>query len=76
VAALALHVLLELEFSSLRKMDHTHNFVCHLAKFVTLMFVAAQRSELSETQNNQTLTMEKLVVCAGKAVAQPFVVLL
>jgi hypothetical protein len=76
VAALALLVLQELAYSSLLKMVHMHNFVCHLAKSVTSMFVAAQRSELSVTQNNQTLTTVKLDVCAGKAVAQPFVVLL
>jgi uncharacterized membrane protein len=76
VAAPVLLVLQELQFSSLQKMVHTHNSVCHLAKSVTSMFVAAQRSELSETQNNQISTTVKLDVCAGKAVAQPFVVLL
>jgi hypothetical protein len=76
VAAHALRVLLALAFSSLQKMVHTHNFVCHQVKLEMLMFVAARLSEPLAMQNNQISAPEKLDVRAGKAVAQLFAVLL
>jgi hypothetical protein len=52
-------------YSWLQRMDRTHNYVCHLAKFVMLMFVAAQLLVKLETQNKETLTTEKLDVSVG-----------
>jgi hypothetical protein len=57
-------------------MDHTHSFVCHQAKSVTSMLVAAQPSVKLETLSSQTLTGVKLAAYVGRAFAQPFVVLL
>jgi hypothetical protein len=70
------HVLLAPEFSSLQKMGHTPNFVCHPVKSETLMFVAAQQWELLETQNNQISNLEKQDAHVGRADAQPSVALL
>jgi hypothetical protein len=63
-------------FSWLQRMAHMHNYVCHLVKFVTLMFVAAQLLVKLETQSKETLTTEKQAVCAGRASAHQFAVLL
>jgi len=60
----------------LQKMVHMLSFVCHLARLEMLMSDAAQQSVLLVMLSNQILTMEKLDVCAGKAVVQQFVVLL
>ncbi len=57
------------------KEAHTHNFVCLLVKFVTLMFVAVQPLVKLVTQNNQILTTEKLVASVGLEFVQLFVVL-
>jgi cytochrome c oxidase assembly factor CtaG len=61
-----------LAYSSLQKMVHTHNFVCHQVKLEMLMFVAAPLSVLSETQNNQISAPEKLVALVGRDAAQLF----
>jgi len=52
-------------YSWLQRMAHTHNYVCHQAKFVTSMFVAAQLLVKLETQSKEILTTEKLDVSAG-----------